>query len=49
MPLRGLHAANKGQVPKPLTPGMTYRLFVEAGELKGEHDFEAKPKMSGRP
>lgn len=43
LPFRGMRPANKGQVPQPLVPGTTYRLFLEAGELKGQHDFEAKP------
>lgn len=47
MPFRGLRPANKGQFPQPLVPGANYRLFVEAGDLKGQRDFEAKPKLAG--
>ena len=48
MPVRGMHTANKGQFAQPLVPGNLYRLFIEAGDRKGQHDFEAKPKLKGR-
>jgi hypothetical protein len=43
MPQRGMRPANKGQVPQPLVPGVKYRLFIEAGDLKGQEDFKTKP------
>jgi hypothetical protein len=30
----------KGATPDPLEPGVTYRLLIEAGSRKAEHDFE---------
>jgi hypothetical protein len=40
----GLHPAIKGAVPDPLEPGVPYRLIVEAGDFKGEHDFVPVPR-----
>jgi len=37
--IRGMHPAVKAAMPDPLEPGIGYRLIVEAGEFKGEHDF----------
>ena len=37
--IRGMHPAAKGTRPEKLEPGAKYRLFVEAGSLKAEHDF----------
>ncbi len=37
----GMRPAVKGAVPDPLEPGTVYRLYVEAGDFKGEHDFTA--------
>ena len=31
-----------GLMPQPLETNVTYRLFVVAGRVKGEHDFEIK-------
>ncbi len=39
MSIRGMHPARKGSSPDPLEPGVTYRLFVQAGRKKAEHDF----------
>jgi hypothetical protein len=39
----GMKAAIAGSRAVPLEPGVTYRLFVEAGAIKGEHDFVPKP------
>jgi len=44
--LRGMHPANKGQFAQPLVPGVNYRLLVEAGDLKGQHDFVPRPKLT---
>jgi hypothetical protein len=30
--------------PKPLETNVTYRLFLTAGSVKGQHDFSAPPK-----
>ena len=37
--IRGMKPAVKGTRPEPLEHGTKYRLFVEAGSLKAEHDF----------
>jgi hypothetical protein len=44
MAIPGMHPAIKGAVPDPLAPGGKYRLFVEAGTLKAQHDFETVPR-----
>jgi hypothetical protein len=38
----GMDPAVEGARPEPLQPGVTYRLFVTAGKIKGWHDFKAK-------
>ncbi|HEX4646077.1 MAG TPA: hypothetical protein VH598_10745 [Verrucomicrobiae bacterium] len=38
--IRGMRPAVDGAKPEPLEPNVTYRLFVQAGSLKGEHDFK---------
>ncbi len=43
VPIRGMHPAVKGATPDPLEPGVTYRLAIEAGKLKAEHDFTPVP------
>jgi hypothetical protein len=40
--MRGMKPAVAGAHPQPLQPNVTYRLFVAAGSVKGQHDFEAK-------
>jgi hypothetical protein len=40
MPIYGMKPAVKGATPDPLEPGVKYRLFIEAGPRKAEHDFE---------
>jgi len=37
--IRGMKPAIADTEPQPLIAGMTYRLFVEAGSLKAQHDF----------
>lgn len=37
--IRGMQPAVKGTRPEPLEHGSKYRLFVEAGSLKAQHDF----------
>ena len=36
---RGMKPFVKGSRPLPLTTGVPYRLFIEAGSLRGQHDF----------
>jgi hypothetical protein len=40
--VRGLKPAVPGSRPQPLETNVTYRLIVEAGKVRGEHDFELK-------
>ena len=42
-PIRGMRPAVKGAIPDPLEPGVAYRLIIEAGNRKAEHDFVPKP------
>jgi hypothetical protein len=35
----GMRPAVKGAIPDPLEPGTNYRLLVQAGSLKVQHDF----------
>jgi len=44
MRIQGMHPAYKGSEPRPLEPGVKYRLFLEAGPYKAQHDFEAEPR-----
>lgn len=37
--IHGMHPEVKGAQPDPLEPGVKYRLLVESGSLKGQHDF----------
>ena len=37
--INGLHSYVQGATPDPLEPGVPYRLIVESGDFKGEHDF----------
>jgi hypothetical protein len=39
MHIRGMHPAVKGEQPSALAFNTPYRLFVEAGPIKGQHDF----------
>jgi hypothetical protein len=43
--IRGMHPAVEGAVPDPLEPGVAYRLLVEAGHFKGQHDFVPVSRM----
>jgi len=40
--IRGLKPAVPGSRPQVLKTNVTYRLFVVADKIKGEHDFELK-------
>jgi len=37
--IHGMHPPVKGERPGTLEANIPYRLFIEAGQLKGEHDF----------
>ncbi len=39
-PISGMKPAVAGVVPEPLLPKVKYRIFVEAGKIKGVRDFE---------
>jgi hypothetical protein len=43
--IRGMHPKVPNAHPEPLQPGETYRLLITSGSLKGQHDFEATPRM----
>jgi len=43
MRIRGMQPRVPGATPDPLVPGAGYRLLIEAGRLKAEHDFVAVP------
>lgn len=40
--IRGLKPYVAGIKPQPLESNVTYRMVVEAGAVKGQHDFELK-------
>ena len=40
--IRGLKPAVQGSRPQALATNVTYRLIIEAGKIRGEHDFEIK-------
>ena len=39
--IHGMHPEVKDTQAEPLEPGISYRLFLEAGSLKGQRDFTA--------
>ena len=43
MNVPGMHSAVDGAVAEPLDPSQTYRLLMEAGSLKAQHDFTLEP------
>lgn len=43
MRVPGMRPRVEGATPDPLVPGASYRLLIEAGRLKAEHDFAAVP------
>jgi len=43
-PIRGMRPAVKGATPDPLEPGVPYRLIIEAGNRKAQHDFVPNPR-----
>jgi hypothetical protein len=44
VPIRGMRPAVKGATPDPLEPGVPYRLVIEAGKRKAQHDFVPNPR-----
>jgi hypothetical protein len=42
--INGMRPEVKGATAEPLEPGVPYRLFIEAGAFKAEHDFTPDPK-----
>jgi hypothetical protein len=44
LPIRGMRPAVRGATPDPLEPGVKYRLLIEAGKVKAEHDFIPVPR-----
>jgi hypothetical protein len=42
--IKGMRPAVKGAPPDPLEPGVKYRLLIEAGSAKAEHDFVPVPR-----
>ena len=43
-PIRGMRPAVKGAPADPLDPGVNYRMLIEAGSDKAEHDFVPVPR-----
>jgi hypothetical protein len=43
MDVPGMRSAVKDATAEPLDPRQTYRLLLEAGSLKGQHDFTLEP------
>lgn len=46
MGIQGMKPAVKGAAAGPLEPGVKYRLLIQAGSHKVEHDFIPVPKSS---
>jgi hypothetical protein len=44
--IRGMHPAVTGAEADPLQPGVKYRLLIEAGAQKAEHDFVPVPRTN---
>src|SRR5262245_20856144 len=44
MRIAGMRLANSDLGPEPLEPGVKYRLFIEAGSVKAQHDFVPMPR-----
>ena len=42
--IQGMRPAVQGAIADPLEPGVSYRLLVEAGDFKAEHDFVPVPR-----
>jgi hypothetical protein len=46
VPIRGMKPVVANIRPKPLETNVTYRLFLTAGPVKGQHDFSTLPKQA---
>ena len=44
MYIKGMRPDVKGATPDPLEPGVNYRLLIEAGPLRAQHDFQPMPR-----
>ncbi len=42
--IAGMHPAVKDAQAEPLQPGVKYRMFIEAGSQKAQHDFVPVPR-----
>jgi hypothetical protein len=42
--IKGMRPALKDTTAEPLEPGVKYRLLIEAGEFKAQHDFVPDPR-----
>lgn len=49
MGIRGMKPFVKGAEPQPLESNVTYRVFVRAGSLKGQHDFSLNGEIPAAP
>jgi hypothetical protein len=47
--IQGMKPEVPGVRPQPLQPNITYRLLVQAGSLKGQHDFQVVAKPANSP
>jgi hypothetical protein len=47
--INGMDPAVAGTRAEPLQPGVTYRLFVAAGKIKGQHDFQVGAPLVSPP
>ena len=45
--IRGMKPAVSGARPQPIETNIAYRLFVSAGKIKGQHDFEIGVSLPG--
>jgi hypothetical protein len=45
--IRGMQPSVPGTHADELQPGVTYRLFVTAGSIKGQHDFQPVARSGG--
>ncbi len=43
MNVPGMHPVYKGVLAEPLDPAQKYRLMIQAGSLKAEHEFDLNP------
>lgn len=46
MNIQGMHPAVKETTADPLEPDVKYRLFIESGPIKAQHDFVPVPRLN---